>query len=56
MNTYLLMYLSTPHSTRSVSPTELLFKRKFRTKVPEFEVSYFDEDLQRVRDRDFENK
>ena len=56
MNIYLLMYRSTPHSTTGVSPAELLFKRKLSTKLPEFEVSYFDDDLQSVRDRDSEIK
>lgn len=32
---YLLMYRSTPHSTTGVSPAELLFNRKIRTKLPE---------------------
>ena len=56
MNAYLLLYRSTPRSTTGVSPAELLFKRKLRTKLPEFKVLYFDDDLQSVRDRDSENK
>ena len=54
MNAYLLMYRFTPHSTTSFSPAELLFKRKLRTKLSEFEVSYFD-GSQSVRDRNSEN-
>lgn len=36
---YLLMYRSTPHSTTGVSPAELLFNRKIRTKLPELSNS-----------------
>ena len=50
------MYRSTPHSTAGASPAKLLFKRKLLAKLPEFEVSNFDDDLQSVRDRDSENK
>ena len=31
------MYRSTPHSTTGVSPAELLFNRKLRTKLPQLE-------------------
>ncbi|XP_076825954.1 uncharacterized protein LOC143471376 [Clavelina lepadiformis] len=51
INTYLLMYRSTAHSTTGVSPAELLFKRKIRTKLPEFYLSCF-HDLQFARDHD----
>ena len=34
---YLLAYRSTPHTTIGVSPAELLYGRKIRTKMPEFE-------------------
>lgn len=33
--TFLLMYRTTPHSVTGVSPAELLFNRKLRTKIPE---------------------
>ncbi|CAK8685732.1 unnamed protein product [Clavelina lepadiformis] len=55
INTYLLMYRSTAHSTTGVSPAELLFKRKIRTKLPEFDLPCFD-DLQFARDHDAEFK
>ena len=32
---YLVAYRSTPHTTTGVSPAELLFGRKMRTKLPE---------------------
>lgn len=34
---YLLAYRSTAHTTTSVSPAELLYGRRIRTKMPEFE-------------------
>ena len=54
LQTYLLMYRSTPHSTTGVSPAELLVKRKLRTKLPEiydYSSKYYD-----IRDRDSERK
>ena len=51
MDKFLMMYRSTPHSTTGVSPTELLFGRRIRTKLPHLqEFSIEDE----VRDRDSE--
>ena len=48
-----MMYRSTPHSTTGVSPTELLFGRRIRTKLPHLqEFSIEDE----VRDCDSERK
>ena len=53
MDNFLMMYLSTPHSTNGVSPAELLFRRRIRTKLPHLqEFSIEDE----VRDRDSERK
>ena len=50
---YLVAYRSTPHTTTGISPAELLFGRKMRTKLPEFrEESVASE----VRDRDSEMK
>ena len=40
LNAYLLMYRSTPHSTTGVSPAELLFNRKIRTKLPELDSNF----------------
>ena len=34
INTFLLQYCSTPHSTTGKSPAELLFGRKLKTKLP----------------------
>jgi hypothetical protein len=48
------MYRATTHSTTGVSPAELLFGRKIRTKLPELENSSM-EDIE-VRDRDRERK
>ena len=48
-----MMYRSTHHSTTGISPAELLFRRRIRTKLPqlqEFTVEY------EVRSRDSERK
>ena len=52
---FLLMYRSTPHSTTGMSPAELLFNRKLRTKLPQLEM-YCDYDfgVQKRRDNDAE--
>lgn len=47
------MYRSTPHSTTGVSPAELLFGRKPRTKLPML-TEFVDQS--EVRDRDQEKK
>ena len=53
--TYLLAYRSMPHNTTGVSPAELLFGRKLRTKIPELnEREYVSH--QAVRDHDAEQK
>jgi hypothetical protein len=49
LNKFLLAYRSTPHSATGVSPAELLFGRKLRTKLPQLETSLLDEEIQ---DRD----
>ena len=49
MDSFSMMYRSTPHSITGVSPAELLFRRRIRTKLPHLqEFSIEDED----RDRD----
>ena len=53
MDDFLMMCRSTPHSTTGVSPAELLFGRRIRTKLPQLqEVTVEDE----VRDRDSKRK
>jgi hypothetical protein len=49
-----LVIRSTPHSTTGVSPAELLFGRKLRTKLPDINLDYLD-DIE-IRDRDSERK
>ena len=57
---YLLAYMSTPHTTTGVSPAELLYGRKIRTKIPEFEGDEEEETSgttdQQARDQDAERK
>ena len=48
-----MMYRSTPHSTTGVSPAELLFGRKIRTKLPQLQEFTCDDE---VRDHDSERK
>lgn len=50
---YLLMYRSSNYSTTGVSPAELMFKRKLRTKLPAIQQYSLDKE---VEDRDAEMK
>ena len=54
LGAYLTMYRTTPHSTTGLSPAELMFGRKLRTRLPAIE-DHTIEDLE-VRDRDSEAK
>ena len=54
LGSFLIMYRTTPHSTTGVSPAELLFRRKLRTRTPGIEE--FPVEDQEVRDRDNEAK
>lgn len=53
LNVYLAAYRALPHPTTGVSPAELLFGRKIRTKLPELSDVHVE---QEVRDRDNEQK
>ena len=53
IDNFLMMYRSTPHSTTGVSPAELLFGRRIRTKLPHLEEFTVEDE---VRDRDSERK
>lgn len=53
---FLLAYRSTPHSTTGVSPAELLFRWKIRTKLPELREKDARPDMIEVQDRDSEMK
>lgn len=44
LSDYLTMYRTTPHSTTGVSPSEMLFKRKIRTRLPTLDTSFYDPD------------
>ncbi|XP_052777763.1 uncharacterized protein LOC128215074 [Mya arenaria] len=54
LQTYLMMYRFTPHSTTGMSPAEMLFKRKIRTKIPD--ISDHRVSDHEIRDRDIERK
>ncbi|KAK6192673.1 hypothetical protein SNE40_004107 [Patella caerulea] len=54
LNHFLMMFRSTPHSTTGKSPSELLFRRIIRTKIPE--ISQFNLEDTEVRDKDSEQK
>ncbi|XP_022795609.1 uncharacterized protein K02A2.6-like [Stylophora pistillata] len=51
---YLATYRTTPHTVTGVSPAELLFGRKIRTKMPELHEPTINND--ELRDRDWEKK
>ena len=55
LQTYLLAYRSMPHNTTGISPAELLFGRKLRTKIPELTERQYTSH-QEVRDHDEEQK
>lgn len=52
LNTFLLAYRSTPHQVTGVSPAELLFGRKLRTKLPEIRKETKAELNEAIRDRE----
>ncbi|XP_033758102.1 uncharacterized protein K02A2.6-like [Pecten maximus] len=56
LRTYLLAYRSTPHKVTGVSPAELMFGRKLRTKLPQIEEMGRNTVDESVRDRDTEMK
>ena len=53
LNTYLVAYRSLPHPTTGMSPAEILFGRKIRTRLPELSDVHVE---QEVCDRDTEQK
>ena len=58
---YRLAYRSTPHATIGVTPAELLYGKKIRAKMPEFENAEEEEERpgttdQQARDQDVERK
>ncbi|KAL9970182.1 hypothetical protein ACROYT_G022515 [Oculina patagonica] len=53
MDSFLVMYRSTPHSTTGFSPAELLFRRRVKTKLPQLQEFRIEDE---VRDRDSERK
>ena len=46
------MFRATPHPTTGKSPAELLFARKFRTKLPDIRTNPDREDIQQAREQD----
>ena len=55
LTTYLLAQRSQPHQVTGVSPAELLFRRKLRTKIPDVVEREYQQNIM-VRDRDAEMK
>lgn len=56
-NTFLKAYRSTPHTVTNVSPAELMYGRKMRTKLPEFCLEYTGcDDEIRMRDSNCKEK
>ena len=55
VRTYLFAYRATPHATSGVSPAELMFGRKLKTKLQQLDVDRRDLD-EEVRDRDTTQK
>ncbi|KAL7301787.1 hypothetical protein TKK_0005775 [Trichogramma kaykai] len=53
---FLLMYNATPHGTTGKSPSELLYGRNIRDKIPCVNDLISDEDFGEARDNDFANK
>ena len=53
LDNFLTMYRSTPHSTTGISPTELLCRRTYRTKLPQLSEFWTESE---VKDRDSERK
>ena len=56
MHSFLRAYRTTPHSTTGVSPHELLFNSKPRTRIPEYNLERSTVDNNIVRKRDDEAK
>lgn len=57
---FLIAYRTTPHTTTAVSPGELLFGRKLRSKLPDITLDYKEEEEEdhytELRNRDFKMK
>lgn len=53
---FLLAYRSTPHSTTGATPSELLYGRNIRTKMPQLNTNHKTVDDTTVRDTDNERK
>ena len=51
IRSYMFAYRTTPHSTKGVSPAELMFGRKLKTKLPQIEELEYRND-EEVQDRD----
>ena len=53
---FLLNYRATPHTTTGIAPAQLLFNRKIKTKLPQYEVIDHSEISKQVRERDDQAK
>ena len=53
---FLMMYNVTPHGTTGKSPSELMFNRNNRDKIPSIVDMYYENSDSETRDRDYTNK
>jgi len=59
LHKYLLAYRTTPHSTTGMTPAEMLFRRKVRTKLPELqlvETTEYEWETTRLKDQETKQK
>ena len=57
MNKHLQMVRATPHPTTGKSPAELMYGRKFRTRIPEVQNELNrEQEIEEARSRDYQIK
>jgi transposase InsO family protein len=56
INKFIMMYNTTPHGTTNVAPSELIFKRVIRDKIPSIQDVYIEPVLEEAKDMDMIRK